>query len=88
MTQYVGCYVDDSSRDMGKNYLDNKSYIECHQSCAMNYISIQFGGQCFCSDDYNTKSKYLKVPDAECGGIGGNGGTWRNAYAIQEFVIA
>ena len=52
----------------------------CNNECnGYRYFSLQYGGQCFCGDAYGTAPKYHKRPDAECGGVNGIGGFWRNS---------
>ena len=84
--QYLGCYVDDRNRDLDhgpgvKNELD-RSYVPstCNDVCeAYAYFSIQYGGQCFCGNSYASEVQYIQKPDNDCGGAGGQGGTWRNS---------
>ena len=83
--RYIGCYADDGFRDLDKiPRLDHGSQrftiSSCNNECkGYRYFSLQFGGQCFCGDEYATAPKYQKRPDEECGGVSGDGGFWRNS---------
>ena len=83
--RYIGCYADDRYRDLDerprlKNALQRFTISSCNNECqGYLYFSLQFGGQCFCGDAYNTAPKYKKRPDEECGGVNGDGGFWRNS---------
>jgi len=88
---YVGCFVDDGSRDLdhgpggegGVGY----TFATCNAACqGYSFMSLQWGGQCFCGDAYGTASQYAEVP-GECTQIRqpcsdashSCGGAWRNA---------
>ena len=66
--QYIGCYVDDTNRDMGKYYTITTSLGICQALCeGYSFFAMQFGHACFCSDTYSTSSNYPKVADSNCG---------------------
>ena len=78
---YIGCYVDDSDRDL-KNGPKKYGYNQqsCNTACqAYSYYSLQNNGWCACGNGYSTKIKYFKKPESECGGVRGLGGPWRNS---------
>jgi len=98
---FIGCFSDDTSRDLGAmvgawtNSATN-TYELCRAECASRnnrYMSLQFGGECFCADAYATADQYSQVDASECN-VGREpcspnshncGGTWRNAiYQIQH----
>ena len=64
--RYIGCYADDRYRDLDerprlKNALQRFTISSCNNECqGYLYFSLQFGGQCFCGDAYNTAPKYKK----------------------------
>ena len=80
---YIGCYVDDSNRDLGHGPGERpKIYdaLSCNVECkGYRYFSLQNQGQCFCGNAYATASQYKKMPDGECGGAKGIGKAWRNS---------
>ena len=80
---YIGCYVDDSNRDLDHGPgVNPKKYdaSSCNAECkGYNYFSLQAQGQCFCGNAFATSPKYEKRPDAECGGAKGIGRAWRNS---------
>jgi hypothetical protein len=87
---YVGCFKDNSSRDLqfgpGKyGYTINSCGSECHQ---FRYWSLQNGGQCFCDNSYSTPSgTYPQVKNHECNKGGtGYGGSWRNAVYTSKIT--
>jgi len=77
---YIGCYVDDGSRDLydgPKNYGYNQQ--TCNEACqAYPYFALQNNGWCVCGAAYATEPQYVKRPDGECGSKGLGGG-WRNS---------
>ena len=53
------------------------------------YFSLQYGGQCYCGNEFSTSRNYIKRPDSECGGANGVGGFWRNSiYRTCDTIIA
>ena len=78
---YIGCYVDDTDRDLNhgpKNY--GYKQETCNMAChAYSYYGLQNDGWCTCGNSYSTKSKYARRPDSECGGVHGLGRNSRNS---------
>jgi len=91
-SQYVGCFVDDGARDLdhgptasgGTGY----TFATCSAACqGYTFMSLQFGGECFCANTYGTASQYAQVEDSECsqirqpcsGASHSCGGVWRQA---------
>jgi len=91
-SQYVGCFIDDNQRDLdfgptasaGTGY----TFATCQTACAgYSFMSLQWGGECFCQNTYGTASQYVSAPDSECSLVRepcssashSCGGTWRNA---------
>jgi len=74
--EYVGCYRDDPQRDLGASdpspthawhNAETNTFELCRERCGdSRYMSLQWGGECFCADAYSTEDKYMKVPDDEC----------------------
>ena len=69
---YIGCFVDDSARDLGAmegawtNAATN-TFELCRAHCSGHaYMSLQWGGECFCADAYATAGQYMQVADSEC----------------------
>jgi hypothetical protein len=98
-TEFVGCYVDDSNRDLGdmvgtRDDDGTNSFEKCRARCGDHvYMSLQFGGECFCSNSYATSGVYEVRPESECNmnhldctsHSYNCGGTWRNAiYQINH----
>jgi len=96
---YLGCFVEDGSRDLGSmiggtNDGGTNTFENCRAACGDSlYMSLQYGGECFCADSYGNGDQYVQVADSECNSncAGGSdnshncGGTWRQAiYAIDE----
>ena len=57
---YIGCYVDDSHRDL-KNGPKKYGYDQqsCNTACqAYTYYSLQNNGWCACGNGYSTEPKY------------------------------
>ena len=78
---YIGCYSDDSRRDLsyrpGTGKYDQSS---CSKACKdFTYFSLQHYGECFCGNEYGTRPQYVKKSDDECGGPRGLGKSWTNA---------
>ena len=80
--EYLGCYRDDGDRDLCcglRDTLNNFTVATCQQECLkFEFFSLQYGGQCFCDNEYGTPEvKYGKKSDEKCGGE--LGGSWANA---------
>jgi len=66
----------------------------CRAACGDHlYMSLQWGGECFCADAYGTAAQYVQAPDSECNverepctpNSHNCGGTWRQAiYQINQ----
>jgi len=95
--EYVGCFVDDPSRDLGamvgNTGASTNTFATCRSRCGSSiYMSLQYGGECFCADAYGTAPQYVMVDDANCNSnrvpcsekSHNCGGTWHQAiYAIN-----
>ena len=90
--EYIGCFVDDFSRDLnsassGQSYVHN-----CAQACiGYIYFAMQDGSTCFCGNAYQTRPQYVKVDDSQCNcyvnpfTMGCTGAGWRNAiYKVPQ----
>jgi hypothetical protein len=94
---FVGCFVDDGSRDFdtpstgfaNRDNDNSNSFTKCAQACGDSaYISMQYGGECFCSDTF---PDYEQRPDSECsmnhndclGDTFNCGDSWRNAVYVN-----
>jgi len=93
---YIGCYTDNGARDLGQmvgawqnaNY---NTYELCRAECLRRgntIMALQWGGECFCDDDYGTPSdQYYMVDDSNCNVVRepcspnshNCGGTWHQA---------
>jgi len=98
---YLGCYTDNSARDLGpmvgvwQNAATN-TYELCRAECLSRgniYMSLQWGGECFCANEYATAPEYYMVDDSNCNVVRepcspnshNCGGTWHQAiYQIAE----
>ena len=86
--QYLGCYIDDSDRDMAPTYSTVTSIVQCQFQCVgFSFFALQAGFACFCANAYATEPRYARVPDYECSGTVGSsmGNNWRNAVFIILF---
>jgi len=87
---YIGCYKDDSQRDMEKRVSGSFNVMECRAQCSRleyKYFSVQWGSQCFCGNNYATKSQYERLDDSKCQRTGypaGQGGSWANSVYKTE----
>ena len=81
MESYIGCYVDDESRDLPYGpKTGGYDHFSCNTACqGYRYFSLQASGQCFCGNAYSTQPQYVEKSDSECGGHRGLGGSWRNS---------
>jgi len=84
---YVGCFVDDGSRDL-ESGPTTYGYTRptCAEACAsFPFFALQHNGWCVCGNAYGTASQYSQVDDNQCGSPcagetdGHCGGGWRNA---------
>jgi len=80
---YLGCFIDDSDRDLDALILGYGHNPEsCSDACHnYGYFALQNGGWCVCDNAYSTEDKYHQADDSECGS--GAGGAWRNAVYQQ-----
>jgi hypothetical protein len=93
--KYIGCFTDDSARDLGpmvgvwQNSATN-TYELCRAECVSRgnlYMSLQWGGECFCANAYATADQYYQVDDSNCNVVRepcspnshNCGGTWHQA---------
>jgi len=54
-SEYIGCFVDDSERDMGDMLGSSYTFATCRVACgAHTFMSLQYGGECFCANEYGT----------------------------------
>jgi hypothetical protein len=99
--EFVGCFVDDGSRDLGdmvgtREDSSTNTFELCRARCGdSQYMSLQFGGECFCSNSYGNGDVYEQVDESECNvrvepcssHSYNCGGTWRNAvYRINRIA--
>jgi hypothetical protein len=97
-SSYIGCFVDDSSRDLGsmvgtQSNAATNTYELCRAACGGHlYMGLQYGGECFCADSYGNGDQYVQVDNSECSMTNepclsnshSCGGTWRQAiYQIN-----
>jgi len=93
--EYIGCFVDDGSRDLGamvgNTGASTNSFARCRDRCGDSiYMSLQYGGECFCADAYGTAPQYVMVDDARCDSSRvpcslnshNCGGTWHQAIYV------
>ena len=87
---YIGCFVDDAARDLGAMQPGGASYTfaTCRSQCAgSEFLSLQYGGECFCANEYSTAAQYVQVADSLCNMVRepctssshNCGGTWHQA---------
>lgn len=82
---YIGCYRDNSKRDMEKMVAGSYNVDTCRVACSRleyTYFSVQYGSQCFCGNDYSTEKVYERLDDSKCKRSGfpaGQGGAWANS---------
>jgi len=101
-TEYVGCFVDDRARDLGQrvganNNIATNTFDGCRTACGNHrYMSLQYGGECFCADSYGNGDQYVQVDDSECNRVSepcssnshNCGGSWRQAiYEINQQTL-
>jgi len=90
--KYLGCYKDNSSRDMkhgpkkyGYKGVDGPK--KCHDACKQyKYFALQNNGWCSCDNTYGTPaSTYKKLSDAKCGSTQPRSGKgWTNAVYTKQ----
>lgn len=89
---FIGCYVDDGSRDLGGMLSGNggphNSFAACRDACDKQFMALQYGGECFCADDFQNRPQYVRRADGECNMNCENshscGGGWRQSiYDIR-----
>ena len=104
---YLGCFEDGNPRDMGPmvgttNNAATNTFDLCRAACAgYSFMSLQYGGECFCSNSYGNSNGnggvYGLRPDSECNRMISPcsdhsyncGGTWRQAiYRIGAAIPA
>jgi hypothetical protein len=80
---YVGCFKDESTRDLSDEAANggSMSVETCLADCAgYSYAGVQYGNQCFCGNSYG---KYGSATDCnmDCSGDSAEtcGGTWANS---------
>lgn len=89
---FIGCFIDDGARDLGSmvggsNDESTNTFALCARACAgSTFMSLQYGGECFCSDSYGNGPQYVQVEDSDCDRACNNevashncGGTWKQA---------
>jgi uncharacterized protein YfaP (DUF2135 family) len=97
---FIGCFVDDGARDLGamvgnRDNSATNTFELCRAACGdSTYMSLQYGGECFCSNSYGNGAQYVEVDESECNANVNPcsrtsyncGGTWRQAvYQINNF---
>jgi hypothetical protein len=72
-SNYVGCYVDHSDRDLDGQHWNRygESVVadnhQCREYCKdYDYYALQSGYFCSCDNHYSTEDKYAPVDDSEC----------------------
>jgi len=89
-SMYIGCFVDDPARDLGAMQPGGATYTfaTCFAQCAgYEFLSLQYGGECFCANTHSTASQYVQVADSQCSLVRepcsstshNCGGTWHQA---------
>lgn len=67
VAEYLGCYVDNSTRELKYNTsLTITTINQCRLLCQTNtskYSGVQYGTECWCGNVFNT---YAKAPEIEC----------------------
>jgi hypothetical protein len=100
-TAFIGCFVDDGARDLGamvgtRDNSATNTFELCRAACGDSvFMSLQYGGECFCSNSYGNGAQYVQVDESECNALVepcrsssyNCGGTWRQAiYQINHNV--
>lgn len=89
-TGYIGCFIDDETRDMGNwPSLEGFTIASARAFCwGYKYFSLQYNGYAFCSNSFGTTPMYGQVANAECDVYQNQyGGDWRNAVFLTEFYV-
>lgn len=86
LSQYLGCYIDDDTRDVAITSQTVTSIEGCQSLCVgYAYFAVQVN-QCFCGNKYATQPRFSKVSDSDCGGPGSMGSTNRNSiYKSRDY---
>jgi len=69
---FVGCFIDDGARDLGdmvgtRDNAATNTFALCRAACGdSTYMSLQYGGECFCSNSYGNGAQYAQVDESEC----------------------
>ena len=68
-SQYLGCFVDDAARDLGAMEPGGATYT--HATCLARcqghqFMSLQWGGECYCADAYGTAPQYVQADESDC----------------------
>jgi Notch-like protein len=100
--EFIGCFFDDGARDLGTmvGTTDNpttNTFELCRAACGDSiYMSLQFGGECFCADAYQTAPQYIEKDISFCDSTNepclstshNCGGTWHQAiYQINPSPV-
>jgi len=90
-SEYLGCFVDDAARDLGSMEPGGATYTHatCLTQCqGSQFMSLQYGGECFCADAYATAPQYIQADESQCNVVRepcssasshNCGGTWHQA---------
>ena len=70
-SQYMGCFVNDGARDLDYGPTASAgtwyTFATCQTACVgYSSMSLQYGGECFCQNTYNTASRYAQTSDSVC----------------------
>lgn len=80
---YVGCFVDDASRDLPHRILGATTLAACYDACGdYKFFALQGGeyGGCFCGQSFSTRLPHEPANSKECQSMR----PWRNAvYAVH-----
>jgi len=83
---YIGCFVDDSSRDLQEGPMTwGYTSVTCNAACQeYSFFALQAHGWCVCGNAYGTEDQYDQVPNGVCGPFCDGdahfcGSNWRNA---------
>jgi len=84
--QYVGCFVDDGSRDLQQGPMAyGHTSASCMDACSdYSYFALQNNGWCVCGNSYSSDVQYTQVNNNQCGANCAGydqlcGAGWRNA---------
>ncbi|CAG2245525.1 unnamed protein product [Mytilus edulis] len=66
---YIGCFLDDSSRQLPYNYKnlgEGINLAKCRENCkGYKYVGLQYRVQCFCGNRLE-KTRYKQKPESDC----------------------